>query len=117
MAFSKTPLFWGKILSGASAADATGIGVMPATLAGQELEATVYVVFDHTSAAGTILLESSHSYQYSGTWATEATVTWAAIDSVKVAHLTAANQALRVRVSSAVTSGTCDVWLLLLPTS
>lgn len=100
-----------KILSGASAADATGIGVMPKELGGKPIGATFYVVFDATSAAGTVLIEACHDYTYSGTWATLATVTWAANTSVKIATVTGNYQAMRARVSSAVTSGTCDVYM------
>jgi hypothetical protein len=104
------PLFDQYLIKGVSAADATGIAIFPPHLMNKALETTIYVVFSAASAAGTVLLESSHDQNYSGTWATEATVTWAANTSVKVAHLTAVNKALRVRVSSAVTSGTADIY-------
>lgn len=116
MAFS-VPVFDGYLIKGVSAADATGIATFPKEIVNKALETTVYVVFDANSAAGTVLLESSHSYTYSGTWFTEATITWAANTSVKAAHLTAANKALRVRVSSAVTSGTADIYAICLPVS
>lgn len=102
-----------KVIDGGSATnDDKAIGVFPLSLNGQALEVTVYVVFSAASAAGTVLLESAHDYNYTGTWFTEGTATWEANTSVKALHLTAANQALRVRISSAVTSGTCDVYIM-----
>ena len=72
-------------------------------------EIGVYVEFDHTSAAGTILVETASVDDYTGTWATLATISWAAIDKAHYAALTNALRALRVRVSSTVTSGTAKV--------
>jgi hypothetical protein len=109
-----TPLYQGQLLSGASAADTTGIAIFPPVISGKMLETTLYVVFSSAAAAGTVLLESAHHITYSGTWATEATVSWAAGGTVKVAHLTAVNNAMRVRISSAITSGTVDVYAVCL---
>lgn len=117
MAGARTPVFAQKVLTGVSAADATGIYNVPADIVARADEWTMVVAFDHSSAAGAVLLESAPFYTYSGTWATEATASWAAIDSCVVKHLTAANFALRVRVSSAITSGTADVYLIGLPRS
>lgn len=117
MAFARTPIFKAKVLSGASAADETGIYNVPAEIVAQADEWTMAVEYDHTSAAGAVVLESAASYTYAGTWATEATASWAAIDTVVVKHLTAANFALRVRVSSGVTDGACNVYLIGLPRS
>ena len=73
-------------------------------------EFTVYVSFDHTSAAGTVLVETSHST--SGPWATVATIAWAAIDTTKYASVTGVFKYVRCRISSAVTSGTCDCYII-----
>ena len=69
----------------------------------------VYVAFDHTSAAGTVLIETAPQSSYTGLWAVLATITWAAIDKVHYAALTNVVGALRARVSSTVTSGTATV--------
>ena len=41
----------------------------PASLNGQYLEFTIYVTFDHTSAAGVVTLETAPTADYAGTWA------------------------------------------------
>lgn len=97
------------LIDAKSAADSTGIGVMPESICGQYVESTFYIDFDHTSAAGTVLIESAPYRNYAGTWVTEATVSWAAIDKAHRVSLTMLTGAMRARISSAVTSGTVTV--------
>lgn len=108
------------VLSGASAADATGIGYFTGipgstnkndciATSAQVAEYGIYVEFDHTSAAGTVLIETASDPNYAGTWAVLATINWAAIDKCHYTALTNSLRCLRARVSSAVTSGTVDV--------
>ena len=97
------------LIDAKTAADTTGIGVMPASICGRYVEATFYVYFDHTSAAGTVLIESAPYRDYTGTWVTEGTVTWAAIDKAHRVSLNLLSGAMRARISSAVTSGTVTV--------
>lgn len=87
---------------------------LPASLAGQSIEYTFYVQFSAASAAGTVLVETSFPKDgsYSGTWATIATITWAANTSQKYASVTGVFSALRLRVSSTVTSGTVSGWVV-----
>lgn len=84
----------------------------PDSLMGQYLEFTLYVTFDHTSAAGVITLETAPSADYAGTWASIGTVTWAAIDKAHYVSVTGTFKSVRARISSAVTSGTCDLYLI-----
>lgn len=97
------------ILNAATAADTTGIGVMPESICGRYVEATFYVDFDATAAAGTILIESAPYREYAGTWVTEATVSFSAASKAHRVSINALVGALRARISSAVTSGTCTV--------
>jgi len=97
------------LIDAKTAADTTGIGVMPAALCGRYVEATFYVYFDHTSAAGTVLIESAPYRDYQGVWVTEGTVAWAAIDKAHRVSLNLLSGAMRARISSAVTSGTVTV--------
>ena len=97
------------LIDAKTAADTTGIGVMPASICGKYVECTFYVAFDHTSAAGTVLIESAPSRNYSGTWVTEGTVTWSAIDKAHRVSMNFLSGAVRARISSAVTSGTVTV--------
>ncbi len=97
------------LLAAKTAADTTGIGYLPEDWCGLFVESTLYVSFDHTSSAGTVLIESAPSSDYTGTWVTEATVTWAAIDKTHRVSINAILGALRARITSAVTSGTVTV--------
>ena len=97
------------LINGGSAADATGIGVLPESICGKFVETSFYVCFDHTSAAGTVLIESAPSRNYAGTWVIENTVNWSAIDKAHRVSCTLLAGAMRARISSAVTSGTVTV--------
>lgn len=101
-----------KIIDAKTAADTTAIWTAPPELEGQVVEWTFYVAFDHTSAAGTVLVESCQDRNYAGTWPVVATVAWAAIDKCHMVNANALYQAVRVRISSAVTSGTVTVWAM-----
>ena len=101
-----------KILSAATAADSTGIGVVPESMQGLPVEYTFYFVFSSAAAAGTVLVETAHDSNYAGTWETIGTQAWAAGGKVETISITALLQAVRVRISSAITSGTVDVWVI-----
>ena len=75
-------------------------------------EWTIYVTFDHTSAAGVVLVETAPSADYAGTWTNVATVTWSAIDKCHTVSVSAIYRAIRVKIGTAVTSGTCDVYVI-----
>lgn len=97
------------LINGKTAADTTGIGVMPESICGKFVEATFYVDFDATAAAGTVLIESAPSRNYTGTWVVEGTVNWSAASKAHRVSITALTGAMRARISSAVTSGTVTV--------
>ena len=84
-------------------------GAFPASLHGQYIEATIYVGFDADSLAGAVVVETCHDPRFTGTWANIATVTWATADTMHYVSVTGIYRALRVRISSDVTSGTVDV--------
>src|SRR6185369_4847398 len=95
------------LINGGSATnDEKTIGVMPASICGRYVEASFYVTFDHTSAAGVVLIESAPSRDYTGTWVTEGTVTWSAIDKAHRVSVNLLSGAMRARISTTVTSGT-----------
>lgn len=97
------------LLNAKSAADATGIAVIPEQYCGLFVASTFYVTFAHGSAAGTVLIESAPSPDYAGTWVTEGTVAWAAEDKAHRVSINAIVGALRARISSAITSGSVTV--------
>ena len=89
-------------------------GVMGGTggainVSSQATEYGFYVEFDHTSAAGQVVIETASSPTYAGTWAILATVNWSAIDKCHYVALTNALRCVRARISTAVTSGTVTV--------
>jgi hypothetical protein len=94
------------LLNAKTAADATGIGVLPDEWGGTFVETTVYVTFDSTAAAGVVLIESAPTSDYAGTWVTEGTVTFASASKAHRVSINAILGALRARITSAVTSGT-----------
>lgn len=94
------------ILDAATAADATGIGVLPESICGRHVELSIYVYFNATAAAGTVLVESAPYRNYADTWVTEGTVTFSAASKAHRVSLNLLAGAIRVRISSAVTSGT-----------
>ena len=84
----------------------------PDSLNGYYLEFTLYVTFDHTSAAGVVTVETAPSADYAGTWASIGTITWAAIDKAHYMSVAGTFKSVRARISTAVTSGTCDIYLV-----
>jgi hypothetical protein len=95
------------LLTAKTAADATGIGVLPEDWGGLFCETTVYVTFDSTAAAGVVSIESAPTSDYAGTWVVEGTVTFSAASKAHRVSINAILGALRARITSAVTSGTC----------
>lgn len=69
----------------------------------------IYTQFSAGAAAGTVLIETAPNENYAGTWATLATINWAAASKCHFTGITDALGALRARISSAVTSGTVTV--------
>lgn len=84
----------------------------PSFLNGKYLEMTFYVTFSHTSDSGVITLETSPNPYYTGTWAPIGTITWAAIDTVKYISVTGVFKALRLRISTGITTGSCDAYMV-----
>lgn len=101
-----TTLFRQQLLSAKSLQDVTGVVQrdMPARIR----ELAVYVVFGAGTSAGVVLVESAHDPDYTGTWATIATISWAAATRVHLAAVTGVHMALRVRISTAIVGGTVD---------
>ena len=97
------------LIDAKTAANTTGIGVIPETVCGRYVEATFYIAFDATAAAGTVLIESAASRNYTGTWVVEGTVNFASASKAHRVSLNMLTGAMRARISSAITSGTVTV--------
>lgn len=100
------------LLTGKSAADATGIAVVPKEYVQRAGAKVVTVRFNAGSAAGVVLVEAADADDFSGTWATIATINWAAASRCHEAAISGPHIALRVRISSAITGGSVDVKFL-----
>jgi len=104
------PLIRQKLLDAQTTLGVTAL--FPASLNGEYVEFTIYVTFNGTSAAGVVMLETAPEADYAGTWANIGTVTWSAASKAAYVSVTGVFNALRVRISTAVTTGTCDVFLV-----
>ena len=81
------------------------------------IEYTVYITFDSNAAAGTVVLETAppadstdQGGPFTGTWSNIATFTFATNNTTKHTSVTGVFKHLRVRISSAITSGTVSGW-------
>lgn len=104
----QTTLFNQQLLAAKSAQDV--VGVVQRDMPAKIRELGIYVVFGTGTTAGTILVESAHDPDYTGTWATVATIAWSAATKVGYAAITGVHRALRVRISVAVVNGTVDAY-------
>lgn len=102
--------FWATLLTAKSAQDE--VGAVPGDTLPQATEVAVYVHFGAGTNGGTVLVEGAHDPNFSGTWATVATVAWAAANRVHLAAITGAHRALRVRISAAITGGTVNAYAI-----
>src|SRR5579862_7139478 len=71
-------------------------------------ESAIYVQWGTGASGGTIIIESSHDPNYTGTWAPLATIAWSAQSREDIIQITGIHAALRTRVSSTITGGTVD---------
>lgn len=72
----------------------------------------VYIDFDATSSAGTVLIETARDASYTGTWAVLGTINWAAISKSHYSAITGVLGALKVRCSSTITGGSAKVTII-----
>lgn len=75
-------------------------------------ETAVYVVWSAGVGAGAVTIESSFDPAYAGTWAPLQVVTQTGASRQDIVQITGAHAALRTRVSTTVTGGTVDTWLV-----
>ena len=88
------------------------VGYYPEIMNGKYIESTLYVVFDGTAAAGTVVVETANDRDYAGTWANIGTVTFASASKQHYVSVTGVFAAIRVRISSAITSGTISAYAI-----
>lgn len=86
------------------------VGLVARNLLMNAQNVSIYIIFAAGSTAGTVLIESSHDPEYSGTWSTVATINWAAASRVHMAAIVGPHKALRVRISGTITNGSIDAY-------
>lgn len=105
------PLLSGKLLTAQSALD-TAANLDRAS--GSKAEGTLIIVtFGAGTTGGAVVIEGAATDGFAGTWATLATVTWAAASRAHETFVAGAYLARRVRISSAILTGTVDVNFLI----
>ncbi len=72
-------------------------------------ELALYVVFSPGTTQGVVVHEAAHREDFDGTWATLATITHAAANSVQVTNITGVHMAIRSRITTTIAGGTGDV--------
>lgn len=101
--------YYKKVLSGAAAQDT--VGLPPADQVPQCQRHNVVVEFGAGVGAGVIAVEEAARPDYTGTWVELATIAWSAASKAGSASVDATKAALRLRIKTAVTGGTCDAYM------
>lgn len=98
------------------ASTAGSIAQIPDTLNGLYSEFTIYIDFSTGSAAGKITVETATDMSYAGTWAAIGnTIDWAAQTTQKYMSVTGVFKAIRLRISTTVTTGTVKGYIVAAP--
>lgn len=97
-----------KLLDGASALDASG----SKDLRGAVQDLTILVEWGSGTGAGVVTIEEAAHSDYDGTWAVIDTLTWASASTTDAYHVHGAVAAIRARITTEVTGGTIDVYLV-----
>lgn len=111
------PLIAQELIFSGNASDQNCVAYVPQSLAGQFVEMTFYIQFSTGAAAGKAQIETACSlepfHDYAGTWApVGSTIDFVTQTSQKYASVTGVFQWLRVRIDTAVTTGTMKVYLM-----
>ena len=97
------------VIMDGQAADETTSTVIGSSIASQVQQSVFYVVWSAGVSAGVVQIEAAHREDYTGTWASVGTVTFATASTVHRVNVTGVHLALRARISTAVAGGTVDV--------
>lgn len=104
--------FFKKILDAKSALNALSDELSNADLVACN-ELVYYIVFGPGTNAGGVQVETAHVSAYAGTWAPEGSaVAWAAADKVHTVRVQGASFVSRARISTGITGGTVDVYVM-----
>lgn len=75
-------------------------------------ETAIYIEWSAAVTAGAVVVESAFNEAYAGTWANLATVNWVSATRVDIVQITGVHGALRTRVSTTITGGTVNTWVV-----
>ena len=101
------PLLSGELLTAASALDAAGS--LPEVTGSKAAGTLIIVTFGAGTSAGAVVIEGCADPNFTGTWATLATVNWAAANRAHEVFIAGSFLARRARISVAIVGGTVDV--------
>lgn len=104
------PLLRQQLIAAQTAQDT--VALVPDSLSGQFIEYTLYIEFSAGAAAGSVVLETAWDAAYAGTWANIGTVAWSAASKAHYVSVTGVFSALRVRIASAITTGTINAYII-----
>ena len=96
----------------ASTANTSSFILLPEFLNGHYVELIVYALFDHTSAAGKVTIQTAPK-GYTGTWAKVGSdISWTAIDKAEYGAVSGVFASIRVAITTTVTSGTVSLYVV-----
>jgi hypothetical protein len=88
------------------------VALLPTDYAGHYVESTFYIVWSVGSAAGSVVVETAHDPVYTGLWSNLGTSNFSAANKVTSISISGVYAAVRIRIATAITTGTVDVWAL-----
>lgn len=94
-------------VSAQDAATTIGSGIMSRCR-----ETAIYIHWSAGAAAGAVVVESAFAEAFTGTWANLATVNWVSANRVDIVQITGVHGALRTRISTTITGGTVNTWVV-----
>lgn len=95
------------------AADETLGRPQPAAVMGTIRESAVYVIWGTGVTSGVVEVETAHTENYAGTWASLATVTFAGTAPKEdIVQITGIHGALRTRISTVIANGSVSTCIL-----
>lgn len=102
-----TPIWAEKLISAGSALNTAGN--LNKVTGSKATGTLVYVTFGPGTSAGAVVIEGAPDPNYTGTWATLATINWAAADRTHETFIAGSFLGRRARISTAIVGGTVDV--------
>ncbi len=97
-----------RLLTNAAALGASGTFALNA----QTRETKVYITFGPGTTGGVVVVEEAASSAEGATWSLLTSVPWVVPNAVRTVAITGAIGAIRVRITTAITGGVVNAWLI-----